>query len=261
MKKTISLFLAALLFLLPLTASAEAPNVVDEPGILNGSEYSALLDRAEELSQRYGIDTILYITSTLNGRDPQKVADDIFDDPDMGYGYGDDFSGVLLLYVVEDRDLAISTYKDGFMALSDSRIDALLDGIVPDLSNGRYYDGLNHYLSQLETYYAAFENGEYDHEFEHGPMPMYLRVLIAVIIGLIVSLINILIMRSKMRTAVRQSGAADYITPGSYDLYHCRDIYLYSKTSRTRRQTDSGSGHSSHTSSSGRSHGGGTRHF
>ena len=72
----------------------------------------------------------------------------------------------------------------------------------------------------------------------------------------------LLILRRQMRTARPQRYAGDYAVPGSFQLTLQRDIYLYSRTTRVKRQTtqngDSfhGGGSSTHRSSSGSSHGG-----
>lgn len=256
MKKMLFAVLAVLIFLMPLSAKADSPNVVDKAGILTDSQYSDLLQRTENLTEEYGIDTIIIILDTLNGADPQAAADDLFDSRENGYGYGSDHSGVLLLYAVRDRDLAISTFGKGIKALTDRRIEHLFDVLEEDLSRGDTYNGLCSYLSALESDYRSYYEGS-------APMPFGLKLLIAMVIGLIAASVTVLVMKSKMRTARQRSGANEYIAPGSFDLYNSRDIFLYSQTSRTRRETDNGGGGGSsiHTSSSGRSHGGGTRHF
>ena len=69
-------------------------------------------------------------------------------------------------------------------------------------------------------------------------------------------LIAFLMMNSKlkkMRTAVENDYAADYMKPGSMRLAVSRDIFLYSRITKTEKpKSNSGT----HRSSSGRSHGG-----
>ena len=57
---------------------------------------------------------------------------------------------------------------------------------------------------------------------------------------------------SKMNTAVMQPGAANYMKPGSMNMDFSRDIFLYSTVSKREKPKES----STHTSSSGRTHGG-----
>jgi len=63
---------------------------------------------------------------------------------------------------------------------------------------------------------------------------------------------------SKMKTAVENDYAADYEKPGSKRLTVSRDMFLYSRVTKTEKpKNDSGS----HKSSSGRTHGGGGGSF
>ena len=61
-----------------------------------------------------------------------------------------------------------------------------------------------------------------------------------------------------MKTAVKEDNAANFMKPNSMNLDFSRDIFLYSTVTKTEKpKSDSGS----HTSSSGRSHGGRGKSF
>ena len=63
---------------------------------------------------------------------------------------------------------------------------------------------------------------------------------------------------AKMKTAVENNYAANYVKNGSKRLDFSRDIFLYSNITKTERpKNNSGS----HQSSSGRTHGGGGGSF
>ncbi len=88
-------------------------------------------------------------------------------------------------------------------------------------------------------------------------------VIFSLVCGLIVAAIVIWIMSRGMSTAKAQRNAQSYLATGSYDLHTKRDIFLYSRTTKTRKAESSsstgargGGGSSTHRSSSGRSHGG-----
>ena len=82
-------------------------------------------------------------------------------------------------------------------------------------------------------------------------------ILCVVAGGLLLPLILAYFMMHKklcaMKTAVKEDNAANYMKPNSMNLDFSRDIFLYSTVTKTEKpKSDSGS----HTSSSGRSHGG-----
>jgi len=59
--------------------------------------------------------------------------------------------------------------------------------------------------------------------------------------------------RKKMRTSFDTDYAANYIKPGSMRIDASRDLFLYSRVIKTERPKESSG---THTSSSGRTHGG-----
>lgn len=257
MKKSSSVMLFTLIFLvvlLPFRVNANQPNIVDQAEVFTSDEYIDLLQQADSLSYHFRIDAVIVTIDTLNGRNIQAAADDFYDDPANGYGP----DGVLLLYAVEDREIAISTAGECIYMLNDRRLDTLLDRLVDYLRDGEVYEGMADYLGRLYTYCDGYTPGEYDNP-ENSTFSPVVRIFVALIIGMISAFITISVMKSKMHTARLKNDAADYITPGTYNLYECQDFFLYSHTSKTRRETENRS--STHTGSSGRSHGGGSRHF
>ena len=56
-----------------------------------------------------------------------------------------------------------------------------------------------------------------------------------------------------MKTAVENDYAANYMKPGSMNLTMSRDLFLYSRITKTEKPKG---GSDTHTSSSGRTHGG-----
>ena len=75
-------------------------------------------------------------------------------------------------------------------------------------------------------------------------------------IGLLFAAIVCLVLKSQLKTAVMQTNAKAYVRSGSRNVTYVRDIYLYKKVSR--RKIESNNGSSTHTSSSGDTHGGGS---
>lgn len=81
-------------------------------------------------------------------------------------------------------------------------------------------------------------------------------------IGLVVALIIIGRMKGKLKTVRRQAEAAEYVKTGSMKVTQSRDLFLYKHIDRHAKPKESTSGGSrTHTSSSGRTHGGGGGKF
>lgn len=284
MRKRRFTFFVCFLLLLSLGANAFAqesmlPLVIDGAALLGSEQEQVLEETAKSLRERYQMDVVILTLNTLNGKTPQDYADDFYDD--NGYGVGKNYSGVLFLLSMEERDWYISTCGDAIYALTDYGIQQLGEASVTYLSRGDYYTAFRVYLQNLETYLDAFQNGNpldgyanYSGSYYHGDrenvvyykQPYTPSLLLSVVIGLAVSVITLLCMRGAMNTKRAQRSAAEYMVRGSYNLRTQRDIFLYGRVSKTRRESDSGGHHggggsSVHHSSGGHSHGGGGGKF
>lgn len=285
MKRILLIFLSLILLLgTPLSVFAAEQKIVDDAGLLSETEREDLESIARQLSERYSVDVVIVTINSLNGKTSESYADDYYDD--NGYGYGNDYSGILLLLSMEYRDWAISTCGEGIYALTDYSVQDVFSQISGYLSQDLYYLAFSTYLDALKPYLDAYRSGkpidgdigDYEgpgiyipgtqdnvHYFE--PTRDFLwyikRIGIAFAIGLVVALIVLLILRSQMNTAKPQRGAASYLLPGSYRVELQRDIFLYSQVRKVRKteNSSSGGGSSVHRSSSGRSHGGGHGKF
>lgn len=255
----ISVFLSILL-LCP-AAFAGSNTVVDEADLLTQQQEEDLAGLAESIINTYQMDVAVVIVSSLDGKSSQAYADDYYDY--NGYGLGEDDSGVLFLLAIDDREYAISTCGEAIDALSDEDIEYLLDCVFDDFRNGDYYQGLRTYLENLENefyYYANTTQKSSDSgKTNYGKIGIF-----SLAIGAGAGGIGLATMRSGMNTAKPQVGAQNYLANNSFTMPVHRDMFLYSRTSRTRIQSQSSRGGgrgSTHVGSSGKTHGGGSRKF
>lgn len=271
MKRLICLLITlCVLTSLPCPVFAAENYVVDNADLLTSDEESHLTDQILSVREEYELDIVIVTVSDLGGKSVQTYADDYYDE--NGYGYGTDYTGVLLLIAMDTREWYISTCGEAIYALTDYSLDVLGQELVYFLSDGAYYMAFENFVNSIPKYMLAYQQGAPmdgyvqpdDYEPEYGDEIVYYEdsnaaknPLIAVVIGLVVAIVVILIMRSNMNTAKPQHSAADYLKKNSYHLNTQRDMFLYSRTSKTRRQQNtSGGGSSVHRSSGGRSHGG-----
>ena len=270
MKRLISFaVLVCLLLVLPCPAYAAENRVIDEAGLLSSDEVIHLNDQIHGIKTEYELDIVILTVNDLEGKSAQTYADDYYDE--KGYGCGENATGVLLLIAMDTREWYISTCGDAIYALTDYSLEVLGDELVYFLSSGDYYGAFENFVNSLPKYMLAYQQGDpYDgyaapdeYVSEYGEETVYYpnsgaakNPLIAIGVGFVVAVIAILIMRSGMNTAKAKHSAADYLKDGSYRLHTQRDMYLYSHTSRTRRQQNNSGGSSVHRSSGGSSHGG-----
>ena len=95
-------------------------------------------------------------------------------------------------------------------------------------------------------------------------IPIYYIIFGGVGVGALVGFIVVLIMKSKLKSVRMQPLANSYVKSGSFNVTERSDLYLYrniSKTAKPKDNDSSSGGSSTHTSSSGTSHGGSSGSF
>ena len=258
MKKLITMLLALLITLsFAVPAFAEAmPRLVDQADLLTDAQEASLLSELDSISNRQGMDVVVVTADTLDGKSPMAYADDFYD----YNGYAED--GILLLVSMEDSDWWISTAGYGITAFTDAGIEYLGNRFVPSLSDGDYAGAFEIFADHCDEFITQAKTGDpYDtHNLPKEPFDFLLNLAVSFVIGLVIAAITTAVMKGKLKSVRAQAGASGYVKTGSMNVTHRQDLFLYRDVNRTAKPKDS-SGSSTHTSSSGRSHGGGGGKF
>lgn len=253
MKKIIIFCLVLMVLALPVSAAENL--VVDHAGLLTSSQAEELEAQLSELRSAYDMEVVILTTDSLGGKTPQDYADDFYDQY-----YGND--GVLLLVSTEDNDWYISTCGYGITAFTDAGIDYIGEQITDYLSDKEYVKAFEEFTRQCDDFLRQAKTGDpYDsHNLPKGDFSLVTNLIFALVIGLIVAWISTRVMKGKLKTVHKQTMADDYVTAGSMKVDRSKDLFLYSRLDRTARPRESSSS-STHTSLSGRTHGGGGGKF
>lgn len=251
----------------------EYSRVTDQAYLLSSEEVTYLEDYAAILKESYGIDAVILTVDSLMGYSAQDYADNFYDTA----GYAED--GVLFLLAMEEREWYISTSGSMIYVLTDYGVQQISNNIIPYLSDALWFEGFCAYLHSLPEYLNAYTEGsavdgyaDHSGDYYHGKQEEIVyyeedrapNFGLSLICGIIVAGITVLIMRASMNTKRAQRGASEYMKTGSWKVTQHRDMFLYSrvtKTAKPQNNTTSGGGSSVHRSSGGRSHGGGGGRF
>lgn len=229
----------ALLLRIPLYASAVNHYVVDNAGLLTAEEAAALEERSIEFKSISDMELVILTVDSLGSKTAMAYADDYFD-----AHYGE--NGILLLIAITEQEWYISTTGTSIEAFTETELMDMEDGIMMYLPDGEYNEAFNRFLSDAEFYWN-----------EEGVSNFTVSLILAIPVGAIIAGIVLLIMRSMMNTKTSQRDAGAYTVDNSYHLHTHQDLFLYSNISKRRRPKDPPkSSGGTHTSSSGRSHGG-----
>lgn len=223
---------------LALPGSASVDRLVDESDLLTDSEELAVEAELDRISEEWDMDFVIVLPETLGGKDEQAYADDYFDY--NGYRY----DGALLLLCPRENARYLSTCGE---AIDIIGLDAIREGVLGHYEEGDYYAACMGYAQTCESLLQENANS--------GGFSVGL-LIIGLIIGAVLSfLIPMNILKGQLKTVAPKAAAADYVRQGSMNLRVERDIFLFRNVSRTAKPKNNSSG--THTSSSGRSHGGG----
>ena len=253
MKKRIIFIAVLVLSFMPALALAfENPALVDEAGYLTEEQAAEISDKLNKLRTEYDFDTAVYIEKAMSGVDAQNTADDIFDDKSYGGGSGKD--GIMLYISEEPRKYHYTTHGTGITRFNDSALEYVDDAVLPYLQDDDYYSALITYADTAQEVLEATAQGE---PFEYPTSIIYIICVVAagLLIPLVIASAAMHIKLARMKTAVGNDYAENYVKPGSMHLSQSSDIYLYSNVTKTpipKETSDSGT----HVSSSGETHGG-----
>ena len=232
--------------------------LADFADLLDDGQEEELEAKLDQVSEDYGCDVVVVTEETLDGAVPQDYADDFFDYND--YGMGDDNSGILLLLTMSERKWKMSTHGDAIRIFTDAGQEYMSDKFVSSLTDGDYYEGFTEFADLCEEFIIQAQNGE-PYDVENMPddsISAGFLFLMSLAVGFVLALIVSVVMRCQMKTVHMKPDAADYMKAGSLHINRSRDMFLYNHVTRTAKpkNEDSGGGSSTHTSSSGETHGG-----
>lgn len=239
--------------------------LVDEAKLLSDSEKTDLLYKLDEISERQQMDIVVVTIPSLEGVSPMEYADDFYDN--NGYGFGENNDGILFLISMEERDWYISTTGYGIIAITDECREYMSEWFLNDLSEGEYFKAFTTFAELCDDFITqAKMNKPYDGiHIPKEPFWFIGNFVITFGIGFIISLIVTATMKRQLKTIRSQSAADVYIKRNSMQMTRRNDLFLYRHIDRRKKPENNQSkpSHTSHThtSSSGRTHGGGGGKF
>lgn len=229
--------------------------------VKSDEDLAALNDKLNDISARQNCEVVIYTTNTFDGKTPTDYADDYYDA--SGYGWGKDKSGILFVINPQSRDWAISTCGFGITAFTDAGQEYMVEQMSGALSENDYLTAFNQYADMCDEFITQARTGE---PYDNGSLPgeekdinLAVDIIIGLVIGIIIAFIIVGTDKAALKTVRRQADANNYIRSGSLRLTRQHDNFLYKNVDVTERESSSGS--STHTSSSGATHGGSSGKF
>lgn len=275
--KTLKTLLVILIIFITISSSvhfvyANENKVIDQSQILTAQQEQTLTKQMNKIINQYQFDLVILIVNSTDGKDINTFADDYFDN--NGYGIGSDYDGAIFVLDYPGREMAISTCGYGITAFTDYGIEYIFDELMSDMREADYYNAFKQYIKLSGKFLKeAKTNVPYDVSHEVPEPTNYpLAIAIGLLGGLVIAFIATHRMKSQLKSVKPLGSVEEYADQNGLALSTKQDIFLYSTLSKTKIPQETSSSRSSsphkqsggsrtHTSSSGRVHGGGSRKF
>lgn len=252
-----------IIFISQVNALDTSLKIYDYRDLLTDNEEQLLKDKIDTFINTYNMDMVLVTVDSHNSSSTMEYADDFYDY--NGFGIGTHHDG--LIFVIDNNfskeNLWISTTGEAIRMYDDLRIDKILDAVYDEYD---YYELFNKYIDEC-SYYASMgipSSNKNTYINEHGDI-VYQRhfpYLVSIIISSIISTIVLLVLIHKNKMVREATDANTYVDKDNVKITERNDQFITTHTTRVRINTSSGGGiggSSTHSGSSGISHGGGGR--
>lgn len=238
-------------FVVTAYADFQNPAIVDDAGYLMQSELASLSKELDEVREKYGFEVAIYTESDMTSSTAEASADDIYDY--QGYGAGENDDGIMLYICSDTREYHFTTHGKGLKYFNSNGLKYLESKVLPYLEDDNYYKAFSVYIETTEELLQMATDGKPYNEKQYSMKYLFGVIIVCLIAPLLIAFLMMRKKLKKMKTAVENDYAANYIKPGSMNLTTSRDLFLYSRITKTERPKSSSG---THTSSSGRTHGG-----
>lgn len=232
------------------------PAVVDSAGYMSSQEKNEVSSLLERIRDTYNVDAAVVTVESYDQRNMEAAADDYYDYG--GYGFGSDHSGFMLMICKGTREYHITTCGSSIKVLNDSAIDYLCDKVETYLRKDDYYNACRVFAEETYEIYEDYDKGTV---FAKGNKSSLMYYVIGWIIAALAALAATFFAKSTMNDAVKKAAANEYVKQGSVNITRANDVFLYSTVTRTKKVKETSAGSTTHTSSTGTSHGGGGGSF
>ena len=259
MKRIIALSLTVIVLLVSLSVGSVAAKryVFDYTGTMSDEQVSAVESTCKAIYNEYNLDVMFVIASGTKGKTLERFTTDLYDE----YCDGDD--GVIFVFNTnpateeEDNWIILGFGKGKKLAGNSDTRATLIDQMKYSLKSGKYYEASKYFTSKCRSFAEGGMKGD-----PINVTTLLKHIGIALLVGLVISYLIMSNMKKKLKTAVKQRGATIYIKQDTANISVARDLFMYSTTTRVRRESNSSSGGHSYSGTSGGGHsysGGGGR--
>lgn len=230
----------------PVIRDEDVCFLYDDADLLTDGEEATLAAKLEEISYVRNTQLVICTIASMDGGDIDEFLPFLYDS--MGFGFGENHEGVLLLICMDPREYRILSNGYAGEAIGPDQIDTLCDFMDTYLPNGHYVAAFNSFATQCDEMLEYYQAG--------SPFKFGKSLMISLAIGILVGVIVAFVLKAQLKSVRKQTTAYVYEKQGSMHVDYQYDIFLYRNVTRTKKQkreesTSSGSGGSTRSTGGG----------
>lgn len=223
--------------------------IYDFADLFTSDEEDRLYREVSSFINNYDMDLAIVTIDDNNKYSEVEYADDFYDYNDFK------INGLLFLIDMDNRKIYMSTTGNAINMYNDYRIDDILDQVYSYMSDEEYYEGTSEFISIIKDYAKKGYPTNNEKETKYA-LPVSLIISFIITFAIMFSFIR------KNKLVRKATTAINYLDNDSVLITNLGDKYIGSNTVRTKiDHSDSSGGSSTHSGSSGISHGGGGHGF
>ena len=238
MRKTIKILTFTLVIAMMLVALAipslatNSDNlVVDKENIFTSYQEEVLQTTLYSISKKHQCEIVVVTTRGFGSSSAQEYAENYY--ISHGYGYGSDFSGVLLLISESERYYYICTSGKGEEAISGPAFKKLSNEVKSLLSEDQYYEASQKFAQMCDEALVSYaENGK-----PFDTSAFITGIIISAVIGIVAALSVFIAYKKKLHS---ESYPLDRYA--RLNLRINRDTFITKTVTRVKIQSSSGGG-------------------
>lgn len=237
--------------------SAAAPFIRDHSKLFTASKFPAWEKRMRDLANKYGIAPYVVTVDDFNRLSPEQWGANYYNANKLGLD-PQAANGVIMIINPSTRDVWFLGHGKGQQALTPYGIDKIYERVTDPLGDDNWDGGMEVYLHEIADYFEQWKAGTPYSKSHPVPARMTLESTlwglgIALGVGALSGYGVMALLERKHHTAQKQSGASNYIVPGSNQITGGEEVFVRSYVTQVARPKESKSSSSGTFSSGGTS--------
>lgn len=257
--------------------NGQTARVYDQANLFTEQEIYQFEQEIAAFTEKTNMDVVIVTTDQTEEKSTAEYADEFY--INGNFGIGKEYSGVLFLIDMDNRELYINAVGSMRRFLTDSRRETMLDHVFEGAENADFQASAASFLNDINTYYEkGIPGDQYHYDTETGQISVYRSItrsegLIAITVAFMVAILPCLSVKAKygMKKQYKQAGQnlMAYRNDCQFAYSDQQDHLLgqsvttaiirnHTQTTRTGSHSGTGSGSGSRPGSSSGRRGGGS---